>query len=85
MRELCAIVAEVKVALAAKDQEIKNAGSSLISFVKDAFKHCEREVVSFERSTNMVAIYPCQQYIIITNCRKDAQELLNAINKIKVF
>lgn len=85
MRELYAIVAEVKVALAAKDLEIKNAGCSLISFVKDAFKHCQKEVISLERSTIMIDIQPYQQYIVITNCKNDAREILDEINKIKVY
>ncbi|MFA6086307.1 hypothetical protein [Mucilaginibacter sp.] len=50
MSELNLIMAEVRLALAAKENEINKVGDCVIGFVKDAFKKRRMEVSSFERS-----------------------------------
>jgi hypothetical protein len=84
MKELDAIVAEVKEALAAKGKEIEAAGCCVIKPLTDAYLMRQKEVVSFERSTlnimNDSAITPA----MIASYRNDAHELLAMISKLRV-
>ncbi|OKS86849.1 hypothetical protein [Mucilaginibacter polytrichastri] len=84
MKEIDAIVAKVKGALAAKKQEIINAGNSVIPFVTDAFKRRQMEVCSFELMNNQVNAEDYQKTDLIIRCEHDALDLLGEISKIRV-
>jgi len=79
MRELDDLVEEVKAALAAKQLEIRNS-STQMTFVLEAFKNRQMEVISFIRS----ATAPAKQRSSILEYKKAASELLGAISKILV-
>jgi hypothetical protein len=79
MTEIGAIVAEVKIALAAKQLEISRS-SICIPFVTDAFKKRQREVISFERSAHSVS----RDASAIAGFQKAANELLGEISKILI-
>ena len=84
MKELDAIIAEVKDALAAKGLEIDNVSGTAITYVKDAFKNRQMEVAFFEQSISLLTVNAAQKSNIIANCKMDAQELLGEISKILV-
>ena len=79
MKELDALIEEVKAALATKQLEIRRS-STQISFVLEAFKNRQMEAVSFIQSANV----PALQSVSIASYQKAANELLGAISKILV-
>jgi uncharacterized coiled-coil protein SlyX len=83
MKELEGIIAEVKAALAAKQLEISQSATQ-ISYVLEAFKNRQMEVLSFIQSTRQVSKDPAQKNTIVSNYQKDALELIGAISKILV-
>jgi hypothetical protein len=84
MQELDAIVAEVKFALAAKKQEIKNAGNAVIPYVTDTFKRRQMEVCSFELMNSYIKSNSHQEPDLIIRCEHEAIDLLMDISKIRV-
>ena len=84
MKELDAIVAEVKEALAAKGKEIEAAGYSVIKPVTDAYLMRVKEVVSFERSTLNVLDDSTFTTLTMSRYRNDAHELLTMISRLVV-
>jgi hypothetical protein len=84
MKELDAIVAEVKEALTAKGKEIKAAGCSVISPVTEAFLMRQREVAAFERSTLNITDDSSVTPSMMIEYKNDAHELLGMISKLRV-
>ncbi|WP_184550670.1 hypothetical protein [Mucilaginibacter sp. FT3.2] len=84
MNQINAIINEVKKALASKLKEIEIIGDGMITFVKEDFKNRQMEVIAFEANIRKKAKEPCIKTELITKCKNDAQELIIAINKIKV-
>jgi hypothetical protein len=85
MKELDAIVAEVKKALAAKGKEIEAAGCCVIKPVTDAFLMRQREVASFERSTFNITDDSTITTSMMIRYRNDAHQLLAMISKLLVL
>jgi hypothetical protein len=84
MKELDAIMAEVKKALAAKGKEIEANGCCAIKPVTDAFMMRQREMVSFERSILNIKDESSITTSMIARYRNDGQELLIMIGRIVV-
>lgn len=84
MKELDAIVKELKAALEAKGSEIKAAGDSAIKPVTDAFRVRQREVISFEQSTLHIKDESVITPARITQFRSDSQEILFMIRRLVV-
>ncbi|MDB5144992.1 MAG: hypothetical protein JWQ66_3705 [Mucilaginibacter sp.] len=85
MNELDLVMAEVRCALAAKENEIKKAGNCAIGFVKDAFAKRRKEVSNFERS--MPDLYrkkDTEKQNTIEKFKNDARELIGEIARILV-
>lgn len=85
MKQVNAIINEVKKALALKWGEIESTGDSIIAYVKEDFKKRQMEVIAFEANALKKTKEPCIKTELITKCKNDAQELIIAINKIKVI
>jgi vacuolar-type H+-ATPase subunit H len=85
MRELDSIMAEVRDALAAKENEINKAGNCAIAFVKDAFTKRRKEVSSFECSMpDLHKRKDSEKHNIVERFRNDAHELIGEIASILV-
>jgi hypothetical protein len=84
MKELDAIVAQVKEALAAKGREIEAAGCCVIKPLTDAYSMRQKEVIYFERSTINITDDSSILTSAITKYRNDAYELLAMIGKLRV-
>jgi vacuolar-type H+-ATPase subunit H len=85
MKQLDSIMAEVRCALAAKENEINKAGNCAIGFVKDAFIKRRKEVSSFERSMpDLCKWKDSEKQNIIEKFKNDARELIGEITGILV-
>ncbi|MBB6113033.1 hypothetical protein SAMN05421821_12732 [Mucilaginibacter lappiensis] len=84
MRETDAIVAEVREALTAKQEEINKAGDAAIAYVKEAFKKRQKEFVHFERNAAGLTCTASQKPSVIDSYKKDAEVLLGEISRILV-
>ena len=84
MKQIIAIIKEVRQALTIKGLEIDNAGESVLPFVRQAFKNRQMEVSSFENSSNLLSKDGPQQASIIAKYKKDAVELMIGIRNIRV-
>ena len=84
MRETDAIVAEVRRALAVKQEEINKAGTSAIAFVKEAFKKRQKEFSHFEQTAFGLTCTASQKPHIIESYKKDVKVLLGEISRILV-
>jgi hypothetical protein len=84
MKELEAIVEELKTALVAKGKEIKAAGPCAIKPVTDAFLIRLKEVVAFERSASAIQDESTITMFMIAKFQNDAQELLRMISRLVV-
>jgi hypothetical protein len=84
MKELEAIVEELKTALVAKGKEIKAAGPCAIKPVTDAFLIRLKEVVAFERSASTIQDESTITMFMIAKFQNDAQELLRMISRLVI-
>jgi hypothetical protein len=85
MSELNLIMVEVRLALAAKENEINKVGDCAIGFVKEAFKKRRMEVSSFERSMlDLRKKKESEKQSIIEKFKNDAHELIHEIAIILV-
>jgi hypothetical protein len=84
MRELKAIVDELKTALVAKGKEIKAARPYTIKPITDAFLIRLKEVVAFERCASAIQDESTITRFMIAKFRNDAQELLRMISRLVI-
>jgi hypothetical protein len=84
MKELDAIVEEVKIALVAKGKEIMLAGPCAIKPVTDAYLVRQKEVIAFNLSVSNLKDKSTITLFMIAKVRSDAQQLLGMIHKLVV-
>jgi hypothetical protein len=83
MKEIDAIIKEVKNVLASKEKEIQNLGDSVIAYIREDFKNRRMEVFAFETNLKTATKQPFIKSDVLKKCKNDAQELMIEINKIK--
>ncbi|TFF37495.1 hypothetical protein [Mucilaginibacter psychrotolerans] len=82
MKEIEAIVNEVKAALALKKKEIELSGNA-IGYTTQEFKNREMEFFAFEANIKVKTRQPYIAAEMIDQCKHDALELMAEISKIK--
>ncbi|WP_157543806.1 hypothetical protein [Mucilaginibacter paludis] len=85
MNEIENIISEVKHTLAAKQKEMKAIGDGIIAYTAESFRNREMEVFAFEVDARKLGGQSAIAAEMVTKCKNDAQELMIAIDKIKVL